>query len=67
MAAKVTVNENGPLKIEGEFSIVDKEGNEFDLAGKTTAFLCRCGETKKNPFCDGTHKSCGFESASSAS
>ncbi len=28
-------------------------------AGKTYAW-CTCGESKKQPFCDGTHKGTGF-------
>ncbi len=62
MAAKVTVNPNGPFKIEGDFEVVDAAGQPFDLKGKTTAFLCRCGSSKNAPFCDGSHKGCGFES-----
>ena len=35
----------------------------FDLAGRTTISLCRCGQSSNKPFCDGTHKECGFDSA----
>ncbi len=30
---------------------------------KETAFLCRCGQSAKKPFCDAAHKAYGFESA----
>ena len=66
MAAKSTVNENGPLKIEGEFSLHDKAGNTYNVGGKPAVFICRCGQTKNAPFCDGTHKTCGFVSVSEA-
>lgn len=66
MSAKITVNANGPLKIEGEFEIVDASGKAFGLGGKPAVFLCRCGQTKKNPFCDGSHKACEFLSESQA-
>ena len=63
MAAKTTVITNGPLKIEGELSLVDVEGKEFGLGGRTAIFLCRCGKSENKPFCDGNHKRQGFESA----
>ena len=66
MPAKITLNENGPAKIEGEFTVVDKAGNEYNVAGKLAVFLCRCGQTANAPFCDGAHKSCGFVSPSAA-
>ena len=58
---KVNLRENGPVLISGEFTLYDTQGNPFDLGGKDTIAICRCGETKNRPFCDGTHKSCGFE------
>ena len=30
MSTKITVNNNGSLKIEGDFTIVDREGNAYD-------------------------------------
>jgi hypothetical protein len=43
MSTKITVNNNGSLKIEGEFTIVDREGNAYDLGGRNVLGLCRCG------------------------
>ena len=34
MSTKITVNNNGSLKVEGEFTILDREGNTYDLAGR---------------------------------
>ncbi len=56
MSTKITVNSNGSLKIEGDFTIVDKEGNNYDLGGREVLGLCRCGHSKNKPFCDGSHK-----------
>jgi CDGSH-type Zn-finger protein len=53
---KLTVNRNGSLKIEGDFEIVDPEGNSFGLGGRDLVSLCRCGLSKNKPFCDGSHK-----------
>ena len=60
--AKITVVTNGPIRIEGEFTIVDQDGRPFDLGGRETITLCRCGQSSKKPFCDSTHKTCGFQS-----
>ena len=54
-STKITVNNNGSLKIEGDFIIVDPQGNEYGLQGRTTLGLCRCGLSKNKPFCDGSH------------
>lgn len=59
---KITVNNNGPLRVEGEFTIYDVQGNTFDLAGRTVISLCRCGHSENKPFCDGSHKRVGFQS-----
>lgn len=62
MPTKITVNNNGSLRIEGEFEIFDSTGNKFDLGGRTIVSLCRCGQSEKKPFCDSTHKKIGFAS-----
>ena len=55
-STKITVNDNGSLRIEGDFEIVDKTGARYDLAGRETISVCRCGLSKNKPFCDGSHK-----------
>jgi CDGSH-type Zn-finger protein len=62
MASKITVNINGPLKIEGEFALCDASGKEFGLGGRAVISLCRCGLSANKPFCDGSHARQGFES-----
>jgi CDGSH-type Zn-finger protein len=52
----IKVNNNGSLRIEGDFQITDKEGNVYDLGGRTVVSLCRCGKSANKPFCDGSHK-----------
>jgi len=62
MATKVTILKNGPIRIEGDFEIVDPEGAAFGLAGRTVISLCRCGLAENKPFCDGSHGRQGFQS-----
>ena len=60
---KIRMRPNGPLVVEGLFSIADSEGNEFPLnRDKPAIALCRCGASESRPFCDGAHNRCGFES-----
>lgn len=59
-ATKITVNSNGPIRIEGDFEIVDPTGKPFGLAGRTVISLCRCGHSANKPFCDGSHNRVGF-------
>ncbi|WP_031496968.1 CDGSH iron-sulfur domain-containing protein [Bryobacter aggregatus] len=62
MSAKVTIFNHGPIRIEGDFEIVDAQGAKYDLAGRAAIGLCRCGLSGNKPFCDGQHGKQGFES-----
>jgi CDGSH-type Zn-finger protein len=58
----IRCRENGPLVIQGPVRVVDHLGNEFPLPpGKDTVALCRCGHSRSRPFCDGSHRACGFQ------
>ena len=59
---RITVRDNGNLKIEGPVTIVDGAGNPFALEAGQVVFLCRCGQSAQKPFCDGTHRGAGFQS-----
>lgn len=60
---KIRMRPNGPLVIEGPFELVDSRGQAFLIpADKPAIALCRCGHSARRPFCDGSHKSCGFDS-----
>ena len=66
---KITVKRNGPYRVEcpeGAVSLVDADGNAYDLTGKTGFSLCRCGGSTNKPFCDGTHSKIGFQGAEAA-
>ena len=64
---EIKVRENGPYRVRGPITLIDADGNEFDLAeqGETIA-LCRCGASTTKPFCDKSHSRIGFEAADRA-
>lgn len=58
VATELSIMKNGPFLIKGSFKIFDTDGNE--IVTESTAALCRCGQTKNKPFCDGSHVNAGF-------
>lgn len=52
---KIIINTNGSIRVTGEFEITDMAGNNYDLQGREVIGLCRCGQSKNKPFCDGSH------------
>jgi len=64
---KIRLRDNGPLVVEGPFTLVDADGVKYAVpADKPAIALCRCGHSANRPFCDGAHKACGFEAADRA-
>jgi CDGSH-type Zn-finger protein len=61
----IKVRDNGPYRISGPIVVMDAEGNPYEWREETVV-LCRCGHSLNKPFCDGTHKAIGFESATRA-
>jgi CDGSH-type Zn-finger protein/uncharacterized Fe-S cluster protein YjdI len=57
-AVDVQPQPNGPLKVVGNLEIVSGTGRTINRVTQT--FLCRCGESKNKPYCDGSHKAAGF-------
>lgn len=57
-ATEIVVIKNGPLMVKGSLSIKHKDGKE---ESQKEVYLCRCGQSTNKPFCDGTHKKCGFK------
>ncbi|MEX1138132.1 MAG: CDGSH iron-sulfur domain-containing protein [Bacteroidota bacterium] len=62
MPTKITVRSNRSIRVEGDFELFDEDGNKFDLSGRTSISLCRCGLSKDKPFCDSSHRTEGFQS-----
>jgi CDGSH-type Zn-finger protein len=62
----IKVTENGPYKVIGPLRLIDADGTDYDLSGRSSIALCRCGGSTTKPFCDGTHSRKGFEAAERA-
>jgi len=75
---RIVVRPNGPYRVEGEISLARKRQvvseygepltwqKEEDIETSGTYFLCRCGGSGKKPFCDGSHKTNGFDGTETA-
>lgn len=57
---KVKIIENGPIMVDTPepVSIATGDGSESHTG---PLYLCRCGQSSRKPFCDGTHNKVGFE------
>ncbi|HEY3368306.1 MAG TPA: CDGSH iron-sulfur domain-containing protein [Symbiobacteriaceae bacterium] len=60
----IKVLDKGPLLVTGPVEVVDAEGNKFET--KAQFGLCRCGQSKNRPFCDGMHQKAGFDDCARA-
>ena len=68
--SKIKISKNGPYIVTGNVSLSEKiivpkgKINEFwngrELPQAEEYALCRCGQTKNAPFCDGSHEKVGF-------
>jgi CDGSH-type Zn-finger protein len=50
--------ENGPIQVTGTVKISGQYGEKEST---DTIYLCRCGESKNKPYCDGSHRANGFK------
>lgn len=76
---KIVVSKNGPYLVSGglplgkEISVVGEEGEpEQWVKGeqypvRESYSLCRCGQSRTKPFCDGIHARVGFDGTEKAS
>jgi CDGSH-type Zn-finger protein len=58
MKPKVKPTRNGPFMVENLKRLKNSKGE--DLKTSPVMMLCRCGESKNKPVCDGTHLKNGF-------
>ena len=64
---EITVNRDGPYIISvDDLTIKSGDGKELELPQGSAVALCRCGHSASKPFCDGSHKTAGFEHDPSA-
>lgn len=77
-AKQIEVKKDGPYLVHGNVPLVQKtqvvseygepltwqKGDSLE-AGETYA-LCRCGQSREFPFCDGTHRAVGFDGTETA-
>jgi CDGSH-type Zn-finger protein/uncharacterized Fe-S cluster protein YjdI len=56
----ITAAADGPLHLVGNAEVVTGTGKTIKRC--TEAWLCRCGQSKNKPYCDGSHKAAGFRS-----
>ena len=56
--------DDGPYLVEGSITLLDAEGNQYEVSN--TIALCRCGHSNTKPFCDGTHEKTNFAAANRA-
>jgi CDGSH-type Zn-finger protein len=45
---------NGPFEVSGQVSIIASDGTVIRETSK--AYLCRCGHSRRKPFCDSSHR-----------
>lgn len=56
--AKITIMKDGPIVVEGNFTVIGIDGNKMKNMQMTS--FCRCGNSHSMPFCDGRHRKTTF-------
>lgn len=74
---KIKIVKNGPYLVTGGVplreSVITPKGGGYEykpgrpLPQAETYALCRCGKTSTPPFCDGSHRTVGFDGTETAS
>jgi len=76
---RITITKDGPYQVAGSIPLIRqtmvadghggsvdwREGNQIESGA--TYKLCRCGQSKSKPFCDGSHLTNGFDGTETAS
>lgn len=59
--ATIRPSNDGPYVVSGTFTLEDRNGRTYPIKGERIS-LCRCGGSKRKPFCDSSHRLNGFAS-----
>jgi CDGSH-type Zn-finger protein len=54
----ITAYRDGPFLVRGPVTVVDEEGRTVEVRRRVVP-LCRCGRSRTQPLCDGTHEASG--------
>ncbi len=57
----IEARDGGPLVVTQAPSLTDADGGALEL--RPVMALCRCGASKRKPFCDGSHNDIAFDSS----
>ncbi len=60
----ITPTDNGPYLVQGRATLLDAEGQQYEVTD--TIALCRCGYSRTKPFCDGSHETVSFQATQRA-
>jgi CDGSH iron-sulfur domain-containing protein 3 len=63
----IRVLKSGPYEVAGGAKLLDHQSNEYQEDQFPPIYLCRCGQSKNKPFCDGSHTATGFRAEEMAS
>ncbi len=58
---KVKLLENGPIMLESKGEAKLTQNGQEKTITNPKVMLCRCGQSKNMPFCDGAHAKANFK------
>ena len=57
----IRMRPNGPILVEGPFKLINSRGRSFSSTVPSRRMRAAAAASpRRKPFCDGTHKTCGF-------
>ncbi len=58
---RVVLFKDGPLQVKDPVVLFDGDTQTEIVPDKFPIYLCRCGHSKRKPFCDGAHNGAKFD------